>query len=82
MDKSIICAIFDKVANMYSGLLLFTNEDCAKRYFKTKIQNDPTNASDYELYYLGDYNAVVGLICALDHPILIAKGIIEDVKNI
>lgn len=67
--------IYDKVANKYSAPMLFDNEECAVRYFKTAlVGKDSGIKDDYELYLIGDYSVDNGVLVPANH-ILLEKGI-------
>lgn len=69
---NVLVTIYDKVADTYTAPLCFTNTESAKRYFKTKMANNP-NATDFELYYIADYDAETSVITGLAKK-LIDKG--------
>lgn len=47
----------------FAPVVPFTNEDIAKRYFRTHLEKTPvmaSNKSDYSLWYLGTYDSESG----------------------
>lgn len=70
-----IYSIFDKL-NGYTCPNCDYNDNSARRNFSFAVsQQNSVPASDLELYRVGSFNATTGVICALEHPVLICRGV-------
>lgn len=76
---SVLSVVYDKMAEMYTAPIVFENNNCAQRWFETKVIDD-VNASDYELYTIAEYDDKTAKIVLLDKPKLVFKGL-SLVKN-
>lgn len=68
--------IYDKITGKYSLPIFQLNEVLMLRYFNS-ITNQPnamTEATDYELYFIGLYDDLTGLFSPVKKPTFIAKG--------
>lgn len=69
-----LVVIFDKVSDMFSAIITFENEGCAKRYFNSKFIGNP-DKDDFELYHIGLYDDKLGKIELVpNNRTLIMKG--------
>lgn len=69
--------IFDKVAGIYSNPMCEINEACAVRHFEFLCKNSSAQgveASDCELYKVGSFNPLSGVISAFDKLEFVSKG--------
>lgn len=65
-----IFALFDKKASEFTQPMYFPNKAVAYRYYDNML-NNPQNLymrADLDLYYLGTYESVTGVIQPLDMP--------------
>ena len=65
-------AIYDRLSGMYAAPTAQVNEACAKRWFYEVISKDP-HGQDYELYAVGEYDSVTGLITAYNKTKFITR---------
>lgn len=66
----ILCATYDKVANVFSEPFTAVNEAVAIRSIKTAALKNPTvalNSKDYVLYKIADYDETNGDIANIKH---------------
>lgn len=66
------------VLNGYSVPMVDVNDNTAIRNFKFSLSGDPVlgaNASDYELYRLGEYDTATAKYFPEDNPILLYRGV-------
>lgn len=61
MATNQLYVLYDKIAGQYSQPLSFVNQACAERYF-VQLMAKQDNPTDYELYYLGEFDPELGLI--------------------
>lgn len=70
-----VYAIFDKL-NGFTCPNCDHNDNSACRNFNYAVtRQNSVPASDLELYRLGTFNSTTGVITALDHPVLICRGV-------
>lgn len=74
---------YDKVANLYSAPLSLQNDGAAKRWFKNSLVQsvNKSDYSDYELYFIGQYDDTKGIINAIK-PLLVVKGLTIFNENV
>lgn len=73
--------IYDKKAGMYSNPQVELNEECAKRRFKFICEQSLSQGiepTDCELYKIGDFDNVKGTIEALEKPLFVCGGCINE----
>ena len=70
----LLVVVYDKLSKMYSAPVLTENENTAKRWFASVVRVKGDDASDYELYSVGDFDTSEGKILnnRLD---LVQKGV-------
>lgn len=72
-----VYSIFDKVAREYLSPTLDVNHDTARRNFLSALLSAQTIMnkfpSDYELYYIGDFDSETSDISSIT-PVLVARG--------
>lgn len=73
MSNGFVICIYDKVADVFSRPIVFDNEACATRYFKSLVINNP-NKDDYELHHVGSFDFKTGTGTYNTKPVLILKG--------
>lgn len=77
----VVTSLYDSVAMRFAGLVINFNCEAAIRDFKNDIASAYgdtgnrlfTNPSDYDLYYLADFDAELGKITPIN-PTVIAKA--------
>lgn len=78
MKDLTVFAIYDKVTSQYSMPMLQVNKQMAIRHFNKLTQN-PANLSettDYQLFLIGTYNQVTGLVTSLDKPEFVMNAVL------
>ena len=64
-----IYVIFDKTANLYGNLIALPNDDVAIRLFKTMVNGEKSNISDYpedfSLHCVGYFDENIGYLTPL-----------------
>lgn len=69
--------IYDRLQGYTPGIP-FYSDDLAKRWFKTKMETDPTlihSPEDYELHKIGTFHTDTGKVDNLNGETLIEKGV-------
>lgn len=70
-----VYAIYDKL-NGFACPNCDYNDNSARRNFNYAVtRQNSVPASDLELYRLGSFDTVSGCITALEHPVLICRGV-------
>lgn len=72
-----IYTYYDRVANSYGDLKLFTKQELAERSFDYELSKAPFG-EDIELYKLGTYDIETGVITVLDKPLFIKKFVKKE----
>lgn len=66
------------VLNGYSAPMVDVNDNTAIRNFKFSLAGDSVvsaNASDYELYRLGEFDTVTARFVPEDMPVMLCRGV-------
>lgn len=71
-----VFVILDRLAGTYGNPVFQPHKDIMIRAFDHAVNNENvlTEASDYELYYMGEYNASTGKLDLLDQLEFIKRG--------
>lgn len=74
-------SIFDKKAGMYSNPQIEINQECAIRRFHFILQQSESQGiepTDCELYKIGSFDSVKGTIDALEKPLFVCGGVVNE----
>lgn len=73
--------IYDKKAGMYSNPQIELNQECAIRRFHFILQQSASQGiepTDCELYKIGTFNSIKGTIKALQKPLFVCGGVVNE----
>jgi hypothetical protein len=74
-------SIYDKKAGMYSNPQVEINQECAIRRFHFILQQSASQgieSTDCELYKIGTFDSVKGTIKALQKPLFVCGGVVNE----
>ena len=80
MNKCVLVVMYDKVTGQYSTPMAFDSVAAAKRWFgfyvkKADLMAEP---SDFELYYIADFDCECGKIDTWEKMDFLMKGAVLD----
>lgn len=80
-----VYSIRDEVAQRFGPIVQDINDDTARRNFRTSManlssENPAFDASDFALFRVGSYNDQLGILDPEDVPVLIERGIRNEVS--
>lgn len=65
--------IYDRVAGVYAEPFLANNVAAAQRKFNSFLSGAPMVADDCELYHIGDFDNITGVMTGFEKPVFICK---------
>lgn len=68
-----IYSVFDRVSGLYGTPMFSINEQTARREFNYLMGNAKMVSNDCDLYKLGEFNTVSGVITSLDKPEFVCR---------
>lgn len=77
MKYGIYC-MYDRVSGLYSNPEIAISDGTEVRKFNYMMSNSHMVASDCELYKVGDFDSITGVISAFPKPVFVARY--EEVK--
>lgn len=74
-----IYSIFDRVAGVYGDPIMEKSDALAIRRFQFCVSRSPMIALDCDLFKIGEFDEVTGVIKAYDNPVFVRR--FEEVKD-
>lgn len=80
MNKCVLVVMFDKVTGQYSTPMAFDSVAVAKRWFSFYVKKADLMAepSDFELYYIANFDSETGKIDCFEKMDFLMKGAVFD----
>lgn len=73
-----IYSIYDRLSSLYSNPEISISDGTAVRKFNYMMSNSHMVSSDCELYKVGEFDSITGVIFAFPKPVFVARY--EEVK--